>query len=81
MTTTPTIEGLRTAWVEQQARERARRTRRADSITARDADGAAFDDWLRQVRWAAWEAAIDETAEQGTIQIPDNPYKETPCGG
>lgn len=25
MTTTPTIEGLRAAWVEQQARERARR--------------------------------------------------------
>ena len=81
MTTTPTIDSLRAAWVEQQARERARRTRRADSITARDADGAAFDDWLRRVRWAAWEAAIDETAKQGTIQIPDNPYEEAPCGG
>ncbi|MDN5640682.1 MAG: hypothetical protein L0I17_07920 [Actinomycetia bacterium] len=41
---TPTCEGLRAAWVEQQARERARRCV-PDSITARDADGAAFDTW------------------------------------
>lgn len=41
---TPTIEGLRAAWVEQQARERARRGQ-PDSITARDADGRAFDTW------------------------------------
>lgn len=26
------------------------------------------------------EAATDKTAEQGTTQTPDNPYKETPCG-
>lgn len=76
MTTTPTIDSLRAAWVEQQARERARRTRRADSITARDADGAAFDDWLRRDRRDVWEAALVETEKQGTIQVPDNPYEE-----
>ena len=33
-----------------------------------------FTGWLRAIRAAAWEEAIDETAGQGTIQIPDNPY-------
>lgn len=79
MTTAPTIEGLRAAWVEQQARERASRGV-PDRITDRGADAAGFNDWLRQVRWAVWEAAIDKTAKQGTIQIPDNPH-ESPCGG
>lgn len=44
MTTDPTLEVLRAAWVEQQARERARRGG-PDSITARDADGRAFEQW------------------------------------
>lgn len=77
---TPTYEGLRAAWVEQQGRERARRGQ-PDSITARDADGAAFDDWLRWDRRDVWEAALVETEKQGTIQIPDNPYEEAACGG
>ena len=27
---------------------------------------------------AVWDAAIDAASEQGTIQIPDNPYEEKP---
>lgn len=72
---TPTVEGLRAAWVEQQARERARRGA-PDGITDRDADGAAFDDWLRRDRRDVWEAALVETEKQGAIQVPDNPYEE-----
>ena len=44
------------------------------------ADRAEFERWLASVKAAAWDEAIGEAAEQGTIQIPTNPYrdKETP---
>lgn len=35
-----------------------------------------FDRWLATVKAGAWDAAIAEAAEQGTIQIPENPYRE-----
>src|SRR5690625_4747123 len=43
----------------------------ADRIT-----GPEFDAWLASVKAEAWDAAIAEAAEQGTIQIPENPYRE-----
>ena len=35
-----------------------------------------FARWLASVKAGAWDAAIAEAAEQGTIQIPENPYRE-----
>jgi len=35
-----------------------------------------FERWLAEVKAEAWEEALSEAAEQGTIQIPDNPYRE-----
>ena len=66
---TPTCEGLRAAWVEQQAREAAKQA------------AAEFDGWLAAEHAKAWQEAADEISQQGTIQIPDNPYEETSCGG
>lgn len=36
---------------------------------------AEFDRWLASVKADAWDEAIGEAAEQGTIQIPTNPYR------
>lgn len=35
-----------------------------------------FERWLQQVKAEVWDEALSEAAEQGTIQIPDNPYRE-----
>ena len=36
----------------------------------------AFDRWLEQVKAEVWDECCDETMEQGTVQIPDNPYRK-----
>lgn len=36
----------------------------------------APDDALREVKADVWDEAIDSACEQGTIQLPDNPYRE-----
>lgn len=36
-----------------------------------------FDEWLQQVKAEAWDECADATLQQGTVQIPDNPYRET----
>lgn len=38
---------------------------------------ALFDTVMNRVRAQAWDEAIDAAAQQGTIQIPDNPYRIT----
>lgn len=35
-----------------------------------------FDAWLAAERAKVWQEAADEISQQGTIQIPDNPYEE-----
>lgn len=35
-----------------------------------------FDRWLNQMKAEAWNECADAVAMQGTVQIPDNPYKE-----
>ena len=35
-----------------------------------------FDRWLNEERARIWDEAINEASEQGTIQIPDNPYRK-----
>lgn len=45
-----------------------------------DAAGREFDAWLAEERRAAkeqaWDEAISEASKQGTIQEPENPYRE-----
>lgn len=43
---------------------------------ALDIDLAAHAAELRKAREEAWDEAIGEASEQGTIQVPDNPYRE-----
>lgn len=38
--------------------------------------GDEFDRWLNQVKAEAWEECAAKIEMQGTVQIPDNPYKE-----
>lgn len=38
--------------------------------------GDEFDRWIDQVKAEAWEECATEIEKQGTVQLPDNPYKE-----
>ena len=44
----------------------------ADAVLALMADQPTVE----EAKAEAWEEALSEAAEQGTIQIPDNPYRE-----
>ena len=70
----PTEGHFRTAWIEQRLHLVINLGRPQNEI-AREA-AAEFDTWLARVRAEAWQEAADEIAQQGTIQIPDNPYQE-----
>lgn len=47
-----------------------------DSKTALDYYNEAFNQWMRLVKAATWEECIEKVEQQGTVQIPDNPYEE-----
>ena len=67
---TPNTIQVRTAYV----------TEGADMPAAKAYDpaeaGAEFDRWLDQVKAEVWEECSIAFEQQGTVQIPDNPYKE-----
>lgn len=75
MSTTQQItEYIRLAWTAEGFRRTSNRTKTERQVI--EQTEAEFDAWLRQIKAEAWQEAADEIAQQGTIQIPDNPYQE-----
>ena len=50
-----------------------------DEVMNPEIEGKRFDRWLasevHKAKAEAWDEAIGEASEQGTIQVPDNPYR------
>ena len=72
---TPTTGQVRFAYIDRKGFIRQAFGSEADDDQAASTE---FDRWLASVKAAAWDEAISEAAEQGTIQTPPNPYKEMP---